>query len=444
MPDPSKNSVQWQRFGRHASRDFLMTVPKGGSHDQLRKPPSEEQVTYLRSRHPELMVGDTLIEWADEQFCQASHFAILVLKSECDEVDALLHQLEAVAKAFAQRAESHGGNWGLLHQDLLALFLPKSNSGLCRAMALDIQNQLASDDSCPISGGVASYPTDRYQRNQVLENAIKALYHAGFCDPNAVVVFDAVSLNISGDRLYNQGDIAGAINEFIIASRLDPANANVLNSLGVAYGVLGHYPKALEAFRMAIRLDAGEGIAHYNYGLVQLLLGDLETALSYFKDAKTHQTDIFEVSLQLGQLFMQRQDWPQALVHLSEAIRLNPHAGLAYRLKGDCHVKSMDWSAAKKAYAQAIRINPEDAAALSALAAIYGRLGENLELAKIFAEQSITLAPEDGLFHQRLGNLYHRNGDIEKAQAAFERATALGVSCADIIWMDESQSNAAS
>ncbi len=310
-------------------------------------------------------------------------------------------------------------------------------------MALDIQARLAAQDFRPISGGVAHYPNDRYQRHQVLENAIKALYHAGFCGDDAIVIFDAVSLNISGDRLYNQGDIAGAISEFSIAARLDPANANVFNSLGVAYGVLGNYPKALEAFRIAIRLDSGEGIAHYNYGLVQLLLGDLETALSYFKHAKAHQADIFEVSLQLGRLFMQRQEWPQALAHLREAVRLNAKAGVAYRLQGDCHVKSLDWLAAKKAYGQAIRINPEDAAALSALAAIYGRLGENLELAEIFAQQSISLSPQDGLFHQRLGHLYQRNGNLEKAQTAFERATALGVVGTDVIWTDAAGSSAA-
>lgn len=444
MPKPSKSSVQWQRFGRHASRDFLMTVPKGRSHDQLYKLPSDDQITHLRDKHPQLLVGDAITQRSEALLQQKLRFAVVVLKSECDQDALPMRQLETVAEAFAQLAAPLDGIWGLLYHDLPALFLPDTDAEHARAIALEIKNRLVTEDLGPISGGVACYPTDRYQPRQVMENALKALYHAGFCNGDAVVAFDAVTLNISGDRLYNQGDIAGAIDEFSIAARLDPANANVFNSLGVAYGVLGNYPRALEAFRIAIRLDAGESIAHYNYGLVQLLLGDLETALSYFKHAKAHQGDIFEVSLQLGRLFMQRQEWPQALAHLREAVRLNANAGVAYRLQGDCHVKSLNWSAAKKAYGQAIRINPEDAAALSALAAIYGRLGENLELAEIFAEQSITLSPDDGLFHQRLGNLYHRNGDLEKAQSAFERATALGVAGADVIWTDEAQSDAAS
>ena len=264
MNKPSKNALQWQRFGRHASRDFLMTVPKGHSHEQLHQRPSELQVAHLRDQHPELLVGDAVASKAQKRLHMVSRFAVLVLKTEGGQEIAPLRQLETAAEAVEQLAATHDGTWGLLYHNLMALFLPDTDPEQCRAMAFDIQTRLAAEDFGPVSGGIAQYPTDSYQRHQVLDNAIKALYHAGFCGHRAIVVFDAVSLNISGDRLYNQGDIAGAISEFSIAARLDPANANVFNSLGVAYGVMGNYPKALEAFRIAIRLDTGEGIAYYN------------------------------------------------------------------------------------------------------------------------------------------------------------------------------------
>jgi hypothetical protein len=54
-------------------------------------------------------------------------------------------------------------------------------------------------------------PDHQLHPQQIVTNAEKALDHAGFFGPGTITGFDAVSLNISGDRRYQAGDIAGAI-----------------------------------------------------------------------------------------------------------------------------------------------------------------------------------------------------------------------------------------
>ena len=110
-----------------------------------------------------------------------------------------------------------------------------------------------------------------YKKCEIINNARKAFDHATFFGANSLVAFDDVSLNISGDKFYEKGDIPAAINEFKLALALDPGNVNVHNSLGVCYGLQSDYDSAIAAFQKAMALDPGEYMALYNLGLVHLL-----------------------------------------------------------------------------------------------------------------------------------------------------------------------------
>jgi len=83
--------------------------------------------------------------------------------------------------------------------------------------AKKIRKELAGRCRETVSIGLASHPTLAYTKRQVIENAYKALDHAAFFGPGSCVAFDAVSLNISGDNRYHEGDIPGAIEEFKLA-----------------------------------------------------------------------------------------------------------------------------------------------------------------------------------------------------------------------------------
>ncbi len=69
-------------------------------------------------------------------------------------------------------------------------------------------------DSFSLSAGVSEYPFQRYSKTEITRNCQKAILHGEFFGYRSVVIFDAVSLNISGDIYYGEGDLSGAVREY--------------------------------------------------------------------------------------------------------------------------------------------------------------------------------------------------------------------------------------
>jgi len=236
-----------------------------------------------------------------------------------------------------------------------------------------------------------------------------------------------VSLNISGDNLYQGGDIDGAINEFKTAIILDPSNVNIHNSLGVCYGVLGDYGKALKEFKAALQIDSDEVMAMYNIGLVKMLTGKNSEALKYFLDAdKKKEEDIYEIAFQTGRIYLNIGKPEMAKTFIENAVKLNPESGPALRLLGECCAALNMTDEAISAYKKVIRKNPNDAESLSALGYLFDLLGENPEITTIFCQQSVDIEPDNGLYRYRLGSLYLKRNQLEDALLQFQEAHDLG------------------
>ena len=58
------------------------------------------------------------------------------------------------------------------------------------------------------------FPKSIIQKTDILDNALKALDHALLLGPGRMAVFDDTSLNISGDKLFDQGKIVAALSEY--------------------------------------------------------------------------------------------------------------------------------------------------------------------------------------------------------------------------------------
>ncbi|OQY54703.1 MAG: hypothetical protein B6245_20855 [Desulfobacteraceae bacterium 4572_88] len=325
----------------------------------------------------------------------------------------------------AQTGEAPG-MWGLIGHGVFGCFFPEKDEAFCQRIGNAIRKKLAAHRSESVSIGIASYPTISFHRGRILDNARKALEHAAFLGPGSTVAFDAVSLNISGDKLYQKGNIQGAIEEFRTAILLDSANVNVHNSLGVCYGVMGTLEKALGAFKSAIRLDQKEVMALYNVGLVNLFLENRDEALKYFLRAGQIGEDVFEVAFQTGRLYLKMGKSDKGQSFLEKAARLRPESGATFRHLGDCYAAADLTDKAIRAYKKAIRQNPYDAKALSAMGYLFDVLGENPEISTVFCQHSVKIAPENGLFRYRLGRLCLKQNRLDKALDEFVKATELG------------------
>jgi tetratricopeptide (TPR) repeat protein len=334
--------------------------------------------------------------------------------------------LEEAVISIAAHCRTHMGSWARIAPDRFACVFPHFTAGDGQLWGQALLDAFPGEKCPAFTIGVAAYPSINYARTQIVENAEKALEHAGFFGPGTITVFDAVSLNISGDRRYQAGDITGAKEEYKKGLLLDPADVNLHNSLGVCHGVLKDYSHALSSFEYAIWLAPDEVMPLYNKGYILLLTGNLKEALACFLAADALEPNVFEVIFHIGQAYSEMGASAKAQPYLEAATRANSRSGPAYKSLGACLDKLGLTREAIQAYKSAVKINPGDAESLSLLGRLYTERRESLDVASVLCEQSVRLSPDNGLFRHRLGHVYLNQGRLDHALAEFELATALG------------------
>ncbi|MBI5581184.1 MAG: tetratricopeptide repeat protein [Deltaproteobacteria bacterium] len=387
----------------------------------------------LAATFPDLLWGTGLRGACAKRLKTVSRFAAMAVRQ--DEAPGRQLPLLAgpdpgplleVANGLDRVCRDIGGFWGIEDHGLPAGFLPGCGAAEGLAAAKAFQQELRERTGCTLTVGVAVHPTLDYAVHETVVNARKAADHATFFGPGSCAAFDAVSLNISGDKCFEHGDTEAAIREFQRALALDPANVNVRNSLGVCYAVLGDYEEALQQFAAAVSLDRREYMAIYNIGLVHWLLGRKEAALDHLLQANALRGEVFEILFQIGKLQLDMHQPHASRENLEHASRLRTKSGGIYRYLGDCYA-ALDLSEkAIAAYKKAIKFNSSDPAALSALGCLFDGKAENPDISLMFCRESVKLAPENPLFRHRLGALCLKQNRLADALEHLEAAARLG------------------
>lgn len=421
---------------RAASQPFLYSKTAGPdaptAADAATPPLPSGSRDPLQQHYPGLRTGRDFLDWAGAKAAAEAHFAALALRIDTtarrrtDDLERLQQQRLAAAAALEQEGARDNGLWGLMTPEVFGWVLPGKDVASALALAKKIQEHLNAAAGLTLTIGLAGYPCLRYTPGDVLANARKALDHALFLGPGGRACFDAVSLNISGDRHYDTGEIDLAVREFRNALRLDPKNVNVLNSLGVCFGVQQNYPKALTAFQAALKINPDEILALYNAGLVNLLMDQRDKALQFWLKAAPLGRDVFELHFQAGKLLLEADRPEKAQKLLQQAAELKPESALVQRLLGDAFRVQRLLDDAVGPYQKALRLHPNDAHALSGLGRCYELKNENLDIALAFCRQSVEIMPDNGRFHLRLARLLKKTGQPDEALKAYRKAASLG------------------
>lgn len=419
---------------RDVTQDFLFSHSDGLPHAgaaATRFPPAPRAGDIpLEAHFAEMLDRPGLIAAIDTDMATAPALCALAVQvaweagthaEEAAEADISEHWVVPIATL----CRLHGGKWARIGTDRCACVFGHLNAAAGTLLARDLL-QAYPQGRHVVTIGIAVYPSINFTRSQTVANAEKALDHAGFLEAGSIAGFDAVSLNISGDRLYQAGDITGAIAEFKRGLLLDPTDANLHNSLGVCYGVLQAYDEALSAFENAIWLAPQEGMATYNKGYILLLQKQTEQALDCFLRADAREPNLFEVVFHIGLAYMQIGAADKARPFFEAAARIKRRSGAAFVNLGACLDQLGLTKEAAQAFKRAVKINPADAESLSNLGRLYTQRGESLDVAAVLCQQSVQLSPHNGLFSHRLGDVYLHQGKLDQALAAFETAAVLG------------------
>ena len=283
---------------------------------------------------------------------------------------------------------------------------------------LDLLNEKISQAlNAKLIMGTIAFPFHDFPVEEMAGCALKALDHAAFFGPGHAVEFDGLSLNISGDRLFQLNNIDAAITEYEKGLSISPADFNLLNSLGVAFGVDACLDKAMEFFEKAKNINPEEVMVIHNIGLIHRINGKNDSALAYLKKAHGIDPDLFEIELLLGHLLFKEKKFDPAINHLDAAIRLKPESGTAFRIKGKILLEREDAAGAAAQFNQAVKLNPNDPEALSGYARAMALQKKNLPIALSFAKKSLDLDPGNKQYRQYLEEIQNLHGRIaERSQ----------------------------
>lgn len=280
---------------------------------------------------------------------------------------------------------------------------------------LDLLNEkIAQALNTELIMGSIAFPVHNFPVEEMAGCALKALDHAAFFGPGHAIEFDGVSLNICGDRLFQLNDIDAAITEYEKGLSIAPANINLLNSLGVAFGVDGFLDKAMEFFEKARHINPEEVMVIHNIALIHRFNDKNDSAIAYLKKAHGINPDIFEIELLLGHLLFKEQKFDPAISHLDAAIRVKPESGTAFRIKGQILLERAEAASAAAQFNQAVKLNPNDPEALSGYARAMALQKKNLSIALSFAKKSLDLNPENEQYRQNLEEIQNIHDRIEE------------------------------
>ena len=319
-----------------------------------------------------------------------------------------------------------------LSQREIMVYLDGADQAAATGWLTAFRRRMRASQGATFSAGIALYPCPGAGKSRIPVNCRKALLHAELLGPESEAVFNGISLNISGDAYYNEGDIRKAVAEYRLGLNLDPANVNLLNSLGVALAQLKQTRAAIAAFNKALVIEPQNFMALVNLGFAHLAGGRDGEAVHCFERALAVNGRSFDLLLQLGRLYCRHQRYAEAAELLQSCVddpRIEERRGgdlaTAQRLLGQAlHALGRDRQA-MTAVQRAHNLNPRDPEALSLLGELYFRNGQGAEIALSLCRQAAELAENNGEHWRRLGWVQWRQGLVGEAEVSLRRALRL-------------------
>jgi tetratricopeptide (TPR) repeat protein len=377
--------------------------------------------------HPLQKPNPAVLTQLRELWADADRFAILLISRDRvlqDEVFA-----ESLRAVIEPRAEAIPAG-----RNEMFVFLRGADEKRARAWIRGLKKKLPGDLEGTYSTGIACFPCIDFKKSDVVQNARKALLHAGFFGPDTTMVFDGISQNVSGDIYYGEGDLVQAIKEYRKGLELDPANTNLLNSLGEAFAQMNKPGKAIPFFEAVLEIQPHHFMALFNLGVTSLSLAEDETAIAYFEKAlavsrknpavnRTH-----DLLLQLVKLYCRTGGYKKTVALLekekiqSEAGGITPDRCAFLRYLGEAYMMCGRTAEAIPVLQRAVRFNPHDAGTLSILGELYARENQGNEIALSLCLQAINIDEQPWQHWYRLAVVRYGMADYGSALEALEES----------------------
>jgi tetratricopeptide (TPR) repeat protein len=183
---------------------------------------------------------------------------------------------------------------------------------------------------------------------------------------------------------------------------------------GNAYAQERQYDKAIDSYRLAIRVNANLAAAYYGLGLTYANIGRMPDALEPMRRAVRLAPDNANAHLALGRILAHLRRFDEGLSEMNEAKRLAPNDGNIHNEIGNLLLNGFGrFDDALAAYLEARRLNPNLAYVHHNIGLLFMKRGRFAEAIAPF-EEALRLDPRYRNARYFLADAYTKTGNYSK------------------------------
>lgn len=307
-------------------------------------------------------------------------------------------------------------SWYAINNKEQLILLPDQDVQQTSLQAKQLSQDIAKKYDVLAAIGFCQWPSVGTSKVDCIRSCRKAILHASFYEKGAVVAFDALSYNISGDLYFDEGDYKQAIREYKAGLQISPHDVNLLNSLGVALAEINRHREAESCFSQVLETEPKNYMALINKGMSCRLLGKSAEAVACFEQGlgcnEHEQQASIEIYLQLGKLYCVEEKFTQAVCLLKEWKKKKgePSEFIFFRLLGEAFMGAGEHHEAIKALQRSLQIYPQNAASQSMLGLLYVLEGQGAEVGLSLCDRAITTESGDARHLYRRAKALHHLG----------------------------------
>jgi tetratricopeptide (TPR) repeat protein len=305
---------------------------------------------------------------------------------------------------------------------LAAAFYACSNDSARNADTTSTEPAPGEDIITMISDEIIANPNNpNLYINRALAYGDRSMYDLAHRDIARAMSIDSTVSEFhaaKGELFFKSAELRLARLSLERAAELDAKNTEALLKLGEVNFLLRRYPEAISSVDAALGVNQRLPKAYFLKGFIFKELGDTTRALSSFQTATEVNPDYFEAYMELGNLYVARQD-PLALEYFNSAIDIRPASSEAYYHKAMFLQNGGSIDEAMVVYHTMIKADPKSFLGFYNLGYLHlVELGE-YEIASAYFDTVLSIQPEyiDALFNK--GVCYEEMGDEKTAVAIY-------------------------
>ncbi|MGK7390563.1 MAG: tetratricopeptide repeat protein [Candidatus Cyclobacteriaceae bacterium M2_1C_046] len=207
---------------------------------------------------------------------------------------------------------------------------------------------------------------------QQQDSAVISFKEAAECDPdNATFLYNV------GYTLYEQEEYTEALEWFEKSYAIDPENLDLISYIGNSHSSLENSQKAIDFHTLHIQKGSGENyIPYYNRGFSLFKIEKYEEALEDFKKAYQIDSTDLDVILYMGKIYDQLDSNDLAEKYYNKLVLNESNDAFNYDTRAAFYEKVEKYDMALKDYMVSLSLYPDDCTIHQKMAEIYLKQGQ--------------------------------------------------------------------